>query len=104
MAAKKKERLTPVPTPRKRPAPAAAGKAGRPATGADAGPDLGHITPSLRPLAVSVADVAFMAGNPLQHPPEQIEDLKASLRQFGQVEPLVVNRRPTPPVVVGGNG
>jgi ParB-like chromosome segregation protein Spo0J len=45
-----------------------------------------------------------MVGNPLSHPEEQVEDLKASLRQFGQVEALVVNKRQTPPVVLGGNG
>lgn len=95
---KSREKLTPIPR-RKAASPAAP-----PDQASPIGDDLSYITPSLRPLAVPISDVAFMLGNPLLHPEDQLEDLRASLREFGQVEPLVVNRRPSPPVVIGGNG
>ena len=97
MPRKKAEKLTPVPVPRKR-----AGKHAE--TQAPAPPDLSHIAESLRPLAVPLADVAFMLGNAVKHPDKQVEELRASLRTFGQVEAIVVNRRESPPVVIGGNG
>lgn len=98
-----KEKLTPVPRrSTKRPAtkPTASPEAQVP----DVAPSLDHITESLRDKAVPVADIAFLVGNCLKHPEAQIEELKASLRVYGQVEPLIVNRRPTPAVVIGGNG
>ncbi len=93
-----RKRLTPVPRPAK---PRRTGKDKPPAAAA---PNLGHITPSLRACAVPISDVAFMAGNPLLHSPEQIEDLKASLRTYGQVDPLIVNRHGGTSTVIGGNG
>ena len=67
-------------------------------------PNLDHITEGLRDKAYPLADLAFMVGNAVKHPDKQIEEIKASLERFGQVEALVVNKRPTPPVVIGGNG
>jgi len=66
-------------------------------------PDLGHIAEQLRPLAVRTADLAFMADNPLDHDDDEIEDMRALLRARGQISPLHVNRRTTPPTVIGGN-
>ncbi len=99
MPRKRAEKLSPIPAPRPRKA------AKEPLTaGPDAGPDLSHIAEPLRSLAYPLADLAFMVGNAVKHPEKQVEEIRASLRQFGQVEPLVVNRRESPPVVVGGNG
>ena len=67
-------------------------------------PDLSHIAEALRPLAVPVSELTFMIGNPRTHDAANLTAIKGSLAQFGQLEPLVVNRRPRPPVVLGGNG
>ena len=67
-------------------------------------PDLSHIAEALRPLAVPVSELTFMIGNPRTHDAANLTAIKGSLAQFGQLEPLVVNRRPQPPVVLGGNG
>lgn len=66
-------------------------------------PDLSHIAEGLRPLVRPLADLAFMAGNAVDHPESQLAELSASLKQWGQLEPLVVNRR-MKPTVIGGNG
>ena len=44
-----------------------------------------------------------MVGNAFKYPENQIEDLRSSLWQFSQVEALIVNRRNTPPTVIGSN-
>jgi DNA modification methylase len=67
-------------------------------------PNLSHIAETLRPLAVPVSELTFMIGNPRTHAAANLTAIKGSLAQFGQLEPLVVNRRPQPPVVLGGNG
>jgi DNA modification methylase len=67
-------------------------------------PDLSHIAEGLRSLAVPVSELAFMVGNPRTHDDANLAAIQGSLAQFGQLEPLVVNRRPNPPVVIGGNG
>jgi hypothetical protein len=101
--AKAKEKLTPVPRRKRKPArltpDTSVGDA------APSGPDLSHIAPGLlKTEVVALADLAFMTGNAVRHPEKQIAEIGASLRQFQQVEPLVVNRREIPPVVIGGNG
>ncbi len=101
MTTKKKKRLTPIPEPARR-KPAARGRGAAPA--APAAPNLDHIAEPLRPLAFPLAELAFMVGNAVKHPEKQVSELRASLRTFQQVEPLVVNKRETPPVVIGGNG
>lgn len=68
-----------------------------------AGRDLSHIHPSLHPMVVRIADVVFLADNPLDHDDREIEDMRAILKARGQLVPLIVNRRQTPPVVLGGN-
>lgn len=100
-----KSKLTPIPkfkAERKAKKGAAATAANE--ADAPAAPDLSHITERLRPLALPLADLAFMPGNAMDHPEEQIEKLKASLRQFGQVEPLTANRVNGKTTVIGGNG
>jgi DNA modification methylase len=95
-----RERMTPVRSPQKRPPPE--GRE-RPAP-ADTAPSLDHITPGLRPLAKPIADLAFLVGNLVDHPEDQIEDFKSLLTERGQLEPLFVNLATQPPTVIGGNG
>ena len=100
---KSKQKLTPVPTrsravPQGKDRPQAA-----PGAQSAAAPDLSHIHPSLHALAVRTADLAFLADNPLDHDDREIEEMRAVLQARGQLLPIVVNRRPTPPVVLGGN-
>jgi len=52
-------------------------------------PDLAHIHPGLRHLAVPVAEVLLDPANVNTHRPEQLEVLKSMLREFGQRLPLV---------------
>jgi hypothetical protein len=59
-------------------------------------PDLSHIAPGLRQLAVPVAELALMVGNPRSHPAKNREAIKAALVEYGQVETILVNRRQQP--------
>ena len=100
----KKERLTPIPRPRKAKVQASAPAAADPTTiGAAPGGGMSYIAEQLRPLAVRTADLAFLVSNPLDHSDDEVEDMRAVLRRRGQLVPLVINRKPTPPVVLGGN-
>src|SRR5438309_1119514 len=76
----------------------------RKATADTGAPDLSHIAEGLRSLAVPITELTFMVGNPRKHDDANLAAIQGSLAQFGQLEPLVVNRRPNPPVVIGGNG
>jgi DNA modification methylase len=67
-------------------------------------PDLSHIAPGLRPLAVPVAELTLMVGNPRSHPAKNLEGIKAALVEYGQVETVLVNRRKQPWEVIHGNG
>jgi DNA modification methylase len=67
-------------------------------------PDLSHIAPGLRPLAVRIAELTPMLGNPRLHPVKNLDAIKAALLEYGQVEPILVNRRKQPWEVVHGNG
>ena len=100
MPRKKAEKLSPIPEPK----PRQAGRQVKATVTLEAAPDLSHISENIRSLAVPIGDIAFMVGNAMKHPEEQIENIRGILRQFGQVEPLVVNRRPVPAEVIGGNG
>ena len=91
-----KEKLTPVPRRKKV-------QAAQPEGQAEAPPDLTRIAPDLRPLAVRTDYLSFLVDNPMDHDDEEIEDFREILRRRGQLVPLVVNRRPTPAVVIGGN-
>jgi hypothetical protein len=48
--------------------------------------DLSHIAPGLRQLAVPVAELSLMVGNPRSHPAKNLEAIKAALVAYGQVE------------------
>lgn len=56
-------------------------------------PDLTHISPDLRPLAVPLADLTPDPENARSHPEPNLTTLKALLTRYGQRKPLVVNRR-----------
>jgi hypothetical protein len=63
---------------------------------------LGHITESLRGLAVTVDSLITDPANSRQHPDRNIDALKNSLAKFGQMKPVVVRRADR--VVMAGNG
>jgi DNA modification methylase len=67
-------------------------------------PNLSHIAPGLRALAVPVAQLALMVGNPRSHPAKNLKAIKAALVEYGQVETILVNRRKQPWEVIHGNG
>jgi DNA modification methylase len=67
-------------------------------------PDLSHIAPGLRHLAVPVGQLSLMVGNPRSHPTKNLEAIKAALVEYGQVETILVNRRRQPWEVIHGNG
>jgi DNA modification methylase len=71
---------------------------------ADQNTDLSHIAPGLRPLAMPVAQLTLMVGNPRLHPVKNLEAIKASLMEYGQLETILVNRRRQPWEVIHGNG
>jgi ParB-like chromosome segregation protein Spo0J len=66
--------------------------------------DLSHIALGLRSLAVPVAQLALMVGNPRSHPAKNLAAIKAALAEYGQVETILVNRRTQPWEVIHGNG
>ena len=49
-------------------------------------PNLSHIAPGLRSLAVRVAELSLMVGNPRAHPVKNLEAIQAALLEYGQVE------------------
>jgi DNA modification methylase len=55
-------------------------------------------------LAVPVAELSLMVGNPRAHPVKNLEAIKAALVEYGQVETILVNRRKQPWEVIHGNG
>lgn len=63
---------------------------------------LAHIAEQLRPLAVAVADLHLDRDNAKHHPQASLDAIAASLRTFGQVKPIVVNRVGN--VIIAGNG
>lgn len=57
------------------------------------------------PLEISrvpIASLILDPSNARKHNPKNIDAIKASLTKFGQVEPLVINKRTG--IVIGGNG
>lgn len=60
-----------------------------------------NINPELRPLARPITDLVVDPANVRSHNPKNIQAIVASLRQFGQQKPIVVNRDN---VVLAGNG
>lgn len=65
-------------------------------------PDFPWITEQLRPFAVPMADIIVDPRNARGHDERNIKSIQGSLRRFGQVQPLVVNR--TTRVIAAGNG
>lgn len=60
-----------------------------------------NIHPSLVPLAVPLADLVDDPVNPRRHPERNLAAIEASLRDFGQVKPVVALADGT---VIAGNG
>ncbi len=58
----------------------------------------------LKPKQRWRSELALMVGNPRAHPVENLEAIKAALREFGQVETILVNSRKKPWEVIHGNG
>ena len=56
----------------------------------------------LEMVTVGLGELVADGENARTHPEENLKAITASLREFGQVEPLVVRRGTN--VVVGGNG
>ncbi len=102
--AKKKEKLTPIPTAEQ------AGPVGTPkkkhkaAATEPAAPDLSFISPDIRHLATPVDQLQFHPKNPNKHSEKSIEKIAASLRVNGHKKNIVASTRLDPPVVVSGNG
>jgi hypothetical protein len=100
---KEKEKLTPIPDFKPGRKSAKNQRQVSAVSAAGTQPDLSHIAESLRGMARPLAELAFMAGNAVDHPEQQLAELSASLKQWGQLEPLIVNQR-VKPTVIGGNG
>lgn len=64
--------------------------------------DLSYIHEQLRSLAVPINSLVPDPANPKEHGEENIEAIKASLRKFGQDQPLVVQKQGR--IVRKGNG
>ena len=71
------------------------------ATGS-ASADLTHIAEDLRPLAVPMGELRLDARNARTHDERNIRAIAASLRQFGQLKPIVVQRATG--TIEAGNG
>ena len=63
--------------------------------------DIGHIAPGLRGLAVAIEQLSQDPANVRRHGARNLEAIKASLKQFGQQKPIVVDAAG---VVIAGNG
>jgi DNA modification methylase len=67
-----------------------------------AAPNLVHIAEALRPLAIRCSELNLDPDNARLHPQENIEAIMKSLEEFGQDQPLVVQRQGM--IVRKGNG
>ncbi len=65
-------------------------------------PVLSHIAEALRPLAIPCSSLNFDPNNARLHPDENIEAIMKSLAEFGQDQPLVVQKQGM--IVRKGNG
>lgn len=61
---------------------------------------LEHISESIRHLAVECSSLTLDYRNARHHPDANVGAIKGSLQQFGQMKPVVVNRK----TVIAGNG
>lgn len=64
-------------------------------------PDLAHIAPGLRPLAVPLSDLTPDPANVRRHGERNIAAIRSSLKRFGQQKPIVATEAG---VVMAGNG
>jgi len=60
------------------------------------------IVPDLRPFAIPLNELNLDPANALQHDEEDLPQTRASLREFGQREPIIVNRNTM--TIENGNG
>lgn len=67
-------------------------------------PDLTYIHESLRPLAIPLALMTLDPRNHNQHSETSISRLAGSLRTYGQLKPIVVQRQADDIVIRSGNG
>lgn len=81
------------PSPKKKAASPAAPEDSATLPTAAPDPDLSHITPDLRPLSVPIDDLIKDSRNARTHDTTSITAILASLREYGQRKPIVVNRR-----------
>ena len=65
-------------------------------------PDLSHISEPLRPLASPLAELVPDAGNARLHDAKNLAAICGSLRQFGQVTPIIA--RAETKVILAGHG
>src|SRR5262245_39514747 len=65
-------------------------------------PNLLHIAEALRPLAIPIASINFDPDNARLHSDENIDAIMKSLKEFGQDQPLVVQKQGM--IVRKGNG
>jgi DNA modification methylase len=56
-------------------------------------PDLSHIAEALRPLAIRCSSINFDSANARLHSEENIEAIMRSLSEFGQDQPIVVQKQ-----------
>lgn len=74
----------------------------KPGPPADVAPDLSHIAEPLRGLAVAIEDLVPDPRNARLHDEKNLTAIEASLREFGQVKPIVVNAETRQ--IIAGNG
>ena len=91
---KKREELPGIPNP--------AAVNGLVPSQSEAGPHLTHIAEALRPLAIPCSSLNLDPDNARLHPDENIDAIMKSLAEFGQDQPLVVQKQGM--IVRKGNG
>ena len=74
----------------------------KPPKEAPAGPNLDHLAEPLRGLAVPIADLVDDENNARSHDEKNLASIAASLAEFGQLKPIVVNANGM--VIVAGHG
>lgn len=87
---------------KKKPLAPAASRDAEPALPPLDSPALAHLAPQLRPLAVRVETLTVDPHNARAHDDASLAAIAASLRAYGHLKPLVVNRATK--TVIAGNG
>jgi|GEM_PF-1126154 len=64
--------------------------------------DLSYITEGIRPLAVAMKALNRDPKNAREHDDRNLDMIEASLRQYGQVKPIIVRKSDN--VIIAGNG